>query len=94
MFIAVVLRSSTQVFGWHCRDGAFERLNPPWQPFIVKERKGHNSPPADSFDFLSEVCYQWENATEIAKQAGIRVINIRIGVVLGAAGGILANVCL
>ena len=41
MFIAVVLRSpSTQVFGWHCRDGAFERLNPPWQPFIVKERKG------------------------------------------------------
>jgi uncharacterized protein len=31
---------STQVFGWHCRDGAFERLNPPWRPFIVKERKG------------------------------------------------------
>jgi len=51
-----------------------------------------NSPPADSFDFLSEVCYQWENATEIAKQAGIRVINIRIGVVLGAAGGILAKI--
>lgn len=51
-----------------------------------------SSPPADSFDFLSEVCYQWENATEIAKQAGIRVINIRIGVVLGAAGGILAKI--
>ena len=51
-----------------------------------------NSPPADSLDFLSEVCHQWENATEIAKQAGIRVINIRIGVVLGAAGGILAKI--
>ena len=49
-------------------------------------------PPADSRDFLSEVCYQWENATEIAKQAGIRVVNIRIGVVLGAAGGMLAKI--
>jgi uncharacterized protein (TIGR01777 family) len=52
------------------------------------------SPPADSRDFLSEVCYQWENATEIAKQAGIRVVNIRIGVVLGAAGGMLAKMLL
>lgn len=92
VYCSSIAAPSTQVFGWHCRDGAFERLNPPWQPFIVKERKGHNSPPADSFDFLSEVCYQWENATEIAKQAGIRVINIRIGVVLGAAGGILAKI--
>jgi ligand-binding SRPBCC domain-containing protein len=31
---------SSQVFDWHCRDGAFERLNPPWRPFVVKERKG------------------------------------------------------
>jgi uncharacterized protein (TIGR01777 family) len=51
-----------------------------------------NSPPDGSLDFLSEVCRQWENATEIAKQAGIRVVNIRIGVVLGAAGGMLAKI--
>ena len=32
---------SNEVFAWHCRDDAFERLDPPWrQPFIVKERKG------------------------------------------------------
>jgi uncharacterized protein (TIGR01777 family) len=54
----------------------------------------NSPPPADSHDFLSEVCYQWENATEIAKQAGIRVVNIRIGVVLGAAGGMLAKMLL
>ena len=54
----------------------------------------NSPPPADSRDFLSEVCYQWENATEIAKQAGIRVVNIRIGVVLGAAGGMLAKMLL
>jgi uncharacterized protein len=32
------------------------------------------------------------NATEIAKQAGIRVVNIRTGVVLGVAGGMLAKI--
>jgi ligand-binding SRPBCC domain-containing protein len=33
---------SNEVFAWHCRDDAFEILDPPWwrQPFIVKERKG------------------------------------------------------
>jgi ligand-binding SRPBCC domain-containing protein len=29
-----------EVFSWHTREGAFERLNPPWQPFTVIERKG------------------------------------------------------
>jgi uncharacterized protein len=26
------------VFNWHVREGAFERLNPPWQPFSVVGR--------------------------------------------------------
>jgi uncharacterized protein len=52
----------------------------------------NNSSPAGSSDFLSEVCCQWENPTEIAKQTGIRVVNIRTGVVLGAAGGMLAKI--
>ena len=30
-----------------------------------------NSPPADSFDFLSEVCYQWKTPQKAAKQTGI-----------------------
>lgn len=39
--------------------------------------------------FLSEVCQGWENATEKAEKAGIRVVHMRIGVVLAAQGGAL-----
>jgi len=41
--------------------------------------------------FLSEVCRQWEAATEPAARAGLRVVVLRIGVVLSAAGGALAR---
>ena len=33
--------SSNEVFSWHTREGAFERLNPPWQQFKVIEQKGN-----------------------------------------------------
>ncbi len=39
--------------------------------------------------FLSEVCRQWEAATEPAARAGIRVVNLRFGVILASAGGAL-----
>jgi uncharacterized protein len=39
--------------------------------------------------FLSEVCRQWEAATEPASLAGIRVANTRFGVVLTPHGGAL-----
>jgi len=39
--------------------------------------------------FLPEVCQEWEAATEPAKAAGIRVVNLRIGVVLSKDGGAL-----
>jgi ligand-binding SRPBCC domain-containing protein len=32
--------SSNELLSWHIREGAFERLNPPWQQFKVIERKG------------------------------------------------------
>ena len=41
--------------------------------------------------FLAEVCQAWEAATEPANRAGIRVVNLRIGVVLSAAGGALGK---
>ena len=41
--------------------------------------------------FLAEVCRAWEDATGPACDAGIRVVNLRIGVVLSAAGGALAK---
>jgi len=40
-------------------------------------------------DFLAEVCRTWETASEPANVAGIRVVNLRIGVVLAREGGAL-----
>jgi hypothetical protein len=39
--------------------------------------------------FLAEICRQWEDATIPAKEAGLRVVNLRIGVVLARDGGAL-----
>jgi uncharacterized protein len=41
--------------------------------------------------FLADVCVAWENATQPAINAGIRVVHLRIGVVLSPAGGALAR---
>ena len=41
--------------------------------------------------FLPEVCREWEDASRIAAEAGIRTVNIRIGLVLSAKGGALGN---
>ena len=42
-------------------------------------------------DFLSRVCQIWEEETKPAQDAGLRVVHIRAGVVLSAAGGALAK---
>ena len=41
------------------------------------------------FGFLSDVCRRWEESTETARDAGIRVVNTRFGVVLTPKGGML-----
>ena len=42
-------------------------------------------------DFLADVCRQWEQACQPARDAGIRVVNTRIGVILSRDGGALAK---
>jgi uncharacterized protein (TIGR01777 family) len=42
-------------------------------------------------DFLAEVCQEWEQATQAAKDAGIRVVQLRFGVILTPQGGALAK---
>jgi uncharacterized protein len=39
--------------------------------------------------FLSDVCKEWEAAAEPAREKGIRVVNLRTGMVLSAKGGAL-----
>jgi uncharacterized protein (TIGR01777 family) len=40
-------------------------------------------------DFLARVCREWEAACQPARDAGVRVLNLRIGVVLSPEGGAL-----
>ncbi len=41
--------------------------------------------------YLPDVCEQWEKACQPARDAGIRTVNMRIGVVLSTEGGALAE---
>ncbi|MEM9353184.1 MAG: TIGR01777 family oxidoreductase [Planctomycetota bacterium] len=44
--------------------------------------------------FLGEICVQWEACCQPARDAGVRVANMRIGVVLSPKGGALAKMLL
>ena len=58
-----------------------------------RSASSHSSSSASpSIDFLSNVCRNWEESTQIAKESGIRVVNMRIGTVLSSSGGILAKI--
>jgi uncharacterized protein (TIGR01777 family) len=54
-----------------------------------QEPVDESSPPGRGF--LAEVCREWEAATGAAREAGIRVVNLRIGVVLSSKDGALAR---
>jgi uncharacterized protein len=54
-----------------------------------EERLREESPIGQGF--LPEVCREWEEASRIAANAGIRTVNVRIGLVLSPKGGALTN---
>ncbi len=41
--------------------------------------------------FLPDVCVDWEEATDSISKAGIRVVNVRFGIVLSSDGGALSK---
>jgi uncharacterized protein (TIGR01777 family) len=49
---------------------------------------------ASGTGFLAEVCREWEKAAEAARQKGIRVVNLRFGMILSPKGGGLAKMLL
>src|SRR5919112_2478088 len=53
---------------------------------VLREDSGPGS------DFLAEVCKAWEAAADPAREAGIRVVHPRNGVVLSTEGGALARI--
>ncbi|MBX7245735.1 MAG: TIGR01777 family oxidoreductase [Candidatus Sumerlaeaceae bacterium] len=44
---------------------------------------------ARGMGYLADVCEDWENATRPARDAGIRAVNMRLGIVLSPKGGAL-----
>lgn len=48
-----------------------------------------SAPPAS--DFLAELCQGWEREANAARDLGIRVVTVRVGIVLGEKGGALAK---
>jgi uncharacterized protein len=52
---------------------------------LLREESGSGS------DFLAEVCKAWEAAADPAREAGIRVVHPRFGLVLSTEGGALAR---
>lgn len=52
---------------------------------ILTERSGPGE------DFLADVARDWEAATEPAARGGMRVVNMRFGIVLSTAGGALGK---
>lgn len=79
---------------------ALARLRRPPQTLVCASAIGYygargdealteESPPGSGY--LSETCAAWEAACAPARDRGIRVVNLRIGVVLSARGGALAR---
>ena len=56
------------------------------------ERLDESSPAGSGF--LADVCQEWEAAAAAAREAGIRVVHLRIGIVLTPAGGALGQMLL
>ena len=57
-----------------------------------EERVDESSEPGKGF--LADVCRQWEEATASAVDVGIRVANLRLGLILSAEGGALKKMLL
>jgi uncharacterized protein (TIGR01777 family) len=90
----------SRVKGTKLLGDALANLTKPPKTFICASAIGYygnrgdetlteSSAPGD--DFLAEVCVEWEKATALATEKGIRVVNARFGVILDAHGGALAK---
>jgi uncharacterized protein (TIGR01777 family) len=90
----------SRVRGTHALSSGLARLATPPKVLIAASAIGYygnrgaellDEQATPGEDFLAKVVYDWEQATEPAANAGIRVVRLRIGVVLSPAGGALAK---
>jgi len=88
----------SRVKGTKLLGDALANLTIPPQAFICASAIGYYGNRGDEIltetssagdDFLSDVCAEWEQATALATEKGIRVVNARFGVILDTNGGAL-----
>lgn len=82
---------------------AISRLKSPPKSFVVASAIGFYGNRGDEIlteesgsgtGFLAETCVEWENASKSLESHGIRVVNLRFGVILSPKGGALAKLLL
>ena len=93
----------SRVEGTRCVCDALLALSPPPAAFVCASAVGFygergaqimdEESPA-GFGFLADVCREWEGATDRAAERGMRVVNLRTGLVLSHRGGALAKMLL
>lgn len=88
----------SRVTGTRTLASAIGSLSRPPRVFIVASAMGYYGDRGDEIlteqsapgkGFLAEVCQEWEKAAEPARQKGIRVANLRFGLILSRRGGAL-----
>lgn len=90
----------SRINGTHLLSEAIAKLSPKPRVFICASATGiYGDRDNEVLDeqsesgggFLAGVCREWEMATGPASQAGVRVVNLRIGPILAREGGMLAK---
>src|SRR6266550_8152027 len=88
----------SRVKGTRLLGDALANLSNPPKSFVCASAIGYYGDRGDELlteasapgkDFLSDVCVEWEKATALASEKGIRVVNCRFGIILDAKGGAL-----
>ena len=90
----------SRINGTHLLSEAIARLSPKPRVFLCASATGIYGDRDDEVldeqsesggGFLAGVCREWEEATKPAIQAGVRVVNLRLGPILAREGGMLAK---
>lgn len=90
----------SRINGTRLLSEAIARLSPKPRVFICASATGIYGDRDDEIldeqsesggGFLARVCREWEEATEPAIKAGVRVVNLRLGPILAREGGMLAK---
>jgi uncharacterized protein len=91
---------ASRVVGTQLLSGSLAQLSRPPEVLVCASAIGYYGNRGDEVlteqsspgnDFLSQVCVEWEEASQAAAEKGIRTITARFGIILAKEGGALAK---